>query len=105
MPNPKGVRIGGRQKGVPNRKTQALLEEAEAKGTTPLEVMLRVMRYFLDRADVCEDKDERSMCMERASEHASKAAPYLHPKLSSIEVGNQNGMPFVIEISQKDAQL
>jgi hypothetical protein len=104
MANPKGVRIGGRAPGVPNKKTQALLEDAEKKGLTPLEVMLRVMRYFLDKADVTEDKDERAVCMEKASEHAAKAAPYLHPKLSSIEVGG-GAQPIVLEISQKDARL
>lgn len=39
-----GERRGGRQKGVPNKRTAAMLAEMRATGEMPLEYMLRVMR-------------------------------------------------------------
>jgi hypothetical protein len=62
----------GRPKGSRNKRTRALLEAAEAGGETPLEYMLRVMR-------------DRSADAKRRDAMAMAAAPYLHPKLSSVE--------------------
>lgn len=39
-----GKKTGGREKGVPNKRTQAMLAELQATGEMPLEYMLRVMR-------------------------------------------------------------
>lgn len=68
----KGNKTGGRKPGTPNRAAAVREAEIKASGLTPLEWMLRVMR----------DEQEPS---ERRDEMAKAAAPYVHPKLSSIE--------------------
>jgi hypothetical protein len=70
-----GERRGGRTKGTPNRMTElrlAVAERAMEKGLTPLDYLLERMR------DSKEDKKVRLFA-------AKEAAPYVHPKLSSIE--------------------
>jgi hypothetical protein len=62
---------GGSRKGRPNKATAAREAEIAASGLTPLEYMLKVLR------NKKEDKDRRL-------DAAKAAAPYVHPKLSSI---------------------
>jgi hypothetical protein len=69
-----GKRQGaGRKKGVPNKRTAALQEKVEASGLTPLEYLLDRMR------DVDADPRDRMTA-------AISAAPYVHAKLSSIDL-------------------
>lgn len=69
-----GVRPGsGRKKGSPNKKTAELQKVVAESGITPLEYMLQVMR-----APETEPKDRLAA--------AVAAAPYVHPKLSSVEM-------------------
>ncbi len=87
-----GKKTGGRAKGTPNRATAAIAEEIAASGLTPLQHMLSVMRDELA-------PDDRRDDMARA------AAPYVHAKLSSVEVGGPGGGDINITISPKDAEL
>lgn len=67
-----GARGGaGRKKGAPNKVTAEKRAELEASGELPLDYMLRVMRTA---------KDDR-----RCDDMARAAAPYLHPRLESVE--------------------
>jgi hypothetical protein len=71
-------RGSGRPKGARNRRTVAAVavaEQAKAEGSEPLDVMLRCMRGH-----------EAAGEMDRAAEVARWAAPYLHPKFSSVAV-------------------
>lgn len=73
MGRPKGLpKTGGRQKGVTNKSSAAREAEIKQSGLTPLEFMLKVMR------------DDNASRLERMRA-AADAAPYVHPKLSSIE--------------------
>lgn len=68
-----GKRQGaGRKKGAATKRTQQIVERANAEGESPLEYMLRTMRD--------EDTD-----IQRRDEMARAAAPYVHPRLSSID--------------------
>ena len=71
---------GGRPAGVPNKKTQELIDQVKATGQTPLDYLLSVMR------DVKRPEEVRVDC-------AAKAAPYIHAKLSSTELSGKNGKP------------
>ena len=74
-----GVRAGsGRKKGSPNKKTAALIAAVTESGITPLEYMLSVMR-----APEAEPRERLTA--------AGMAAPYVHAKLSSIEVSGVDG--------------
>lgn len=71
-----GARPGaGRKKGSLNRKTTEVANRLiESGGITPLEVMLEAMR------DHYENKR-----LDEAAAIAKDAAPYIHPRLSSVE--------------------
>lgn len=75
-----GKREGaGRPAGTPNRKTAEKIEAIEASGLTPLDYMLEVLRTSTS-------KEDRMWAAE-------KAAPYVHPKLASVEHGGKGGGP------------
>jgi hypothetical protein len=65
-------KTGGRQKGVANKRTREIADAAIMQGLTPLEYMLAVLR-------------DETVEPERRDEMAKAAAPYLHPRLASIE--------------------
>jgi hypothetical protein len=68
-----GKRQGaGRKVGSLTKKTQEIVAKAASQGLMPLEYMLNVLR------DETQTHDERFKA-------AINAAPYLHPKLSSVE--------------------
>jgi hypothetical protein len=74
-----GARKGaGRKAGAATTKTREIANNAASSGLTPLEYMLSVMRN--------EDAEPR----ERMGA-AMGAAPYIHPKLASIEHSGPDG--------------
>ncbi|WP_152045490.1 hypothetical protein [Aureimonas psammosilenae] len=75
-----GKKTGGRTKGTPNKATAKREREIARGGTTPLEYMLKVMRN--PRAEG-----------ERRDRMAVAAAPYVHPKLSTMQHSGPNGGP------------
>jgi hypothetical protein len=80
-----GKKTGGRKKGQTNIKTREIAEKAIAKGITPLEVMLELMRDLYDAA-VKETVPSLSRALKKeAAEVAKDAAPYLHPKLQPVD--------------------
>jgi hypothetical protein len=73
MPRPRGLpKTGGRQKGIANKRTREIADAAVAQGITPLEYMLAVLR-------------DETADPERRDEMAKAAAPYIHPRLASVE--------------------
>lgn len=76
-----GPREGaGRPKGAPNIRTIAQSEEVAAAGMTPLEYLTSVYR------DVSVDEAKRI-------DAAKAAAPYVHAKLSAVEMSGPDGGP------------
>jgi hypothetical protein len=68
-----GARPGaGRKAGTPNKASDARQARIAAEGKTPLDFMLEVMR------------DETKEFSQRL-DMAKAAAPYVHPRLSSVE--------------------
>lgn len=77
----KGQKTGGRRKGTPNKATAekvAIIAEASAAGQTPMDFMLGVMRDGTYPLDVRLDA-------------AKAVAPYVHPKLATIEHTGKDG--------------
>ena len=70
----------GRKPGAATTKTREIADKACEAGITPLEYILSVMR------------DETTEPRERLSA-AVAAAPYMHAKLSSVEVSGKDGGP------------
>jgi hypothetical protein len=75
-----GKKTGGRQKGTPNRATARREKEIARSGTTPLEYMLKVMR-------------NPKASNDRRDDMAKAAAPYVHPKLASMQHSGPKGGP------------
>jgi hypothetical protein len=74
-----GKRVGaGRPKGQRNKKTERQVASVEKGGITPLDYLLSVMR------------NENNEQAERI-DAANKAAPYVHPKLSSVDHKSEDG--------------
>lgn len=68
-----GARAGaGRKVGATTTKTREIADKAAAAGVTPLEYMLGILR---------DEENPPAMRFEAAK----AAAPFVHPKLSSIE--------------------
>ena len=77
--NKGGRRAGaGRPKGAASLKTREIANRAVAEGITPLEYLLLVMR------------DENASPPSRL-EAAKSAAPYVHPRLSAVDVSSKDG--------------
>lgn len=74
----------GRKAGSLTARTRAIAEVAIDEGITPLEVMLKTMRLLAAQDHWVE-----------AADVAKSAAPYLHPKLSSVEHTGRDGDPLV----------
>ena len=69
-----GARSGaGRKRGSVTKKTTEIAQRASEGGVTPLEYMLKVMR---------DSKNPLGVRMDAAK----ASAPYIHPRLSSIEL-------------------
>ena len=84
----KGKKTGGRKRGTPNHITaerKAKLAEAQMAGLTPLDYMLGILR----------DEDAKPDARMNAAVHA---APYMHPKLATIEHGGKDGSPMVLKV-------
>lgn len=89
----------GRPKGAITRKAQELLSKAALEGISPLEVLLNDMRFFytLGENKMRQAETEpagkkqatafRSACSlkEISRGCARDAAPYIHPKLASLQ--------------------
>lgn len=71
-----GERRGGRRKGTPNKKTAEHIQKVAASGLTPLDYLLSVMR-------------DTSEALEARLEAAKAAAPYVHPRLSTIAMSGK----------------
>jgi hypothetical protein len=79
----RGTKTGGRRKGTPNRATvqrkalaEAGISAALTTGTSPLDVILAVMRGGPD-AEGITDRQYAAACA---------AAPFIHPRLQSTHV-------------------
>jgi hypothetical protein len=73
----------GRKPGSVNKRTREIADKAAAEGITPIEVQLATMRELWKQANVGGMLDiDKAVA---ASAIAKDAAPYIHPRLASIE--------------------
>jgi hypothetical protein len=81
-----GARLGaGRKKGSGNKKMSAdLIARLHLQGLTPLDVMLNTMRTFWQMAQNPDGTIDREKA-QAAAIIAKDAAPYVHPRLASME--------------------
>lgn len=77
----------GRKAGSATTKTRAIADRAAEQGLTPLEVMLKAMRFHIERFDLTENTDD----LGAAAVFAKDAAPYIHPRLQAVEHTGADG--------------
>lgn len=76
-----GKRKGaGRKAGAITTRSRTIAEGALKDGLTPLEYMLQLMR-------------DENKPVELRAEMAKAAAPYVHPRLATVEVSGKDGGP------------
>jgi hypothetical protein len=82
-----GKRAGaGRKPNTPNRASANRERAAAASGATPLDVMLKSMRLLLALAEEsANDKKQFEHYIRAAAGVAKDVAPYIHPRLSTVE--------------------
>lgn len=85
MSVPKGTRIGGRQKGTPNKAPAERAAAIAASGLTPLDYLLSVLR-------------NKKNALQARVEAAKAAAPYVHSRLATVEVTGKDGGPMQVKI-------
>lgn len=84
-----GARAGaGRKASGTNQKTREIAEKAIHEGITPLEVMLCAMRAHY-----------ASGLWDAAAAIAKDAAPYMHPRLTSVTLGGDKDKPLSIRLT------
>ena len=90
---------------VANREVAKAAIESGKK--TPLEVMLEAMHYAMEQVEKTSNVLEKKIFYEAAHAHAKDAAPYLHAKLTSMEVKNPEGETFRTQnsLSETDKEL
>lgn len=81
----KGIRYGGRKKGVPNRKTRPLLEKAAELGVDPFEILLLIAKGDWERLGY-KTLAEANLTLQMRQSAASDCCQYLYPKRKAIEM-------------------
>lgn len=77
-----GARPGaGRKKGAATKRTREIADRAMEEGITPLEYMLQIMRSDSEHEDPKIQIAREAMRFEAAK----AAAPYVHPRLATVE--------------------
>jgi hypothetical protein len=85
-----GARPGaGRKRGGLSKKTTEVAARAAEQGVTPLEVLLEAMRRHYDAGE-----------LDRAAAFAKDAAPYMHPRLSTMQFARDSA-PLVLQIVEE----
>jgi hypothetical protein len=98
-----GARKGaGRKLGSATKRTREIANSAAEAGITPLEYMLLVMRRDSDHEDPKVQVAREAMRFEAAK----AAAPYIHPRLASVEHSGPDGqaMDLMVTVSYVDAK-
>jgi hypothetical protein len=80
-----GYRAGaGRKKGAATVRTRQIANELAREGLTPLQVMIDTMRELCQQAAEAPTAAERLEKKLAACAVAKDAAPYIHPRLTSV---------------------
>ena len=95
----------GRKPGSKLTKSQLIAAEARDAGVSPLEVQLTAMREFWRRAHANGEMDVG--LAEKACQIARDCAPYIHPRLASVEakIDAVNRLEVTVDVVRREGQL
>jgi hypothetical protein len=93
----------GRKKNIPNKASANREREVAASGATPLEVMLKSMRLLMALADEnTREKRKFEHYLRAAASVAKDVAPYIHPRLSTVELNGNPDRPIAHRVDLLD---
>ena len=111
-----GSRAGsGRKVGAATKKTRAIADKlVDDGGQTPLEYMLETLRtgpeelkkqFYDEVIDEDEYRVKLAALIDRRDRAAETAAPYIHPRLSSIEANiGLKDQDFFVDLFNKESE-
>lgn len=67
---------------------------AAAKGVDPVEMLLDLTKWAYEKFEADKTKANADM----VKDYAKECAPYVRPKLSSVEAAGPDGGPFILQI-------
>jgi hypothetical protein len=80
-----GARKGaGRKPGPATERTREIANQLAQEECSPIHVMVKAMKHYLAQND-----------FEHAVETAKSLAPYVHPRLSAIELTGEDGKDLI----------
>jgi|SRR5680860_104733 len=82
----RGQKTGGRRKGTPNRKTEAVIDRLEALGCDPIEGMARLAM-------------DGTVELSIRAQMYKELAQYVAPKRKAIEITGEDGGPIKGELT------
>ena len=85
----------------PNRKSHELARREVRKGLSPVEILMGMARHYYDEWEAKPDKDPARLAMSMAE----KAAPYMHPRMASIQNEHNVKGEITINIGGKTGDL
>jgi len=89
-----------------NRRSFELREKAKKLGVDPIDVMINTMKELVEAAQKARlPLAQRFDFLERACTIAKDAAPYIHPKLQSVELSGNDDHPVRIAGEARDRAL
>lgn len=104
-----GARKGaGRKPGSATKRTREIADKAAEEGLTPLEVMLRAMREFIECAEQLKGDDAQARklaALKEAAAIAKDASPYIHPRLAAVELTGADGGPVQINDTERIVRI
>jgi len=111
---PKGktkTKTGGRLKGTPNKRTQSLIERAEALGVDPFEVLLHVAKgdwkslgYKTGTTEGPFGSKPERITLKDRMHAAAEACQYIHPKRKAVELTGKGGGPLDVFLNMTPEQ-
>ena len=79
----------GKPKGASTRRTEESMALAAAKGVDPVEMLLDLTKWAYDEFQAKKTKETA----DAVRDYAKECAPYVRPKLSSVEASGADGGP------------
>ena len=98
-----GKRAGaGRKRGSQTKRTRMLAMTAAKKGLSPIEVLLGAMRLLWTQSERATDEELKLKRAMEAASIAKDAAPYIHPRIMSVDQKTRESKPEATRLSDRE---
>lgn len=84
----------GRPKNSSTKRSERSMELAEEMGVDPVAMLLSIAEWAYKEWQLEQTKENA----DKVRDYAKEAAPYVAPKLTSVEAGGPNGGPLSVQV-------